>query len=239
MNFSLIKNSNRIKYLLLLSLVELLLINNAILAENLTLSDITAQLNSDKWFERENAALSLVKSHNIEKKQAVDLLLSTLIDEINSPLSIEKLAGSDGNITEVLKNVYCSAICSLGNDIVPYLEEKYYDTKGEYRDWLVVIIGFQQSEKVHSELRTLVIDNKNGWLRLKAIKALKMFHDSIDVDIFKTALADSFVVTRDSHVSNEMRYVYPIRAVAAGALKQFGYEVKRQGYEFIIVKKTE
>jgi len=208
-------------------------------AEDIALNEIINMFNSESWRERIEAAYLLVKYPELEKDFTADIILDALEEEINNPISTEKIRDSQKTKSEALKWRYCSAICSLGTDIVPYLEKSVKAATGEYKDWLIIALGFLKSESAHLLLHDIYLNNQNFWFRFDAIRALKGYRDSTDINIFKIALQDTTKVKKGIDKYGNIKYIYPIRPLAAGALMDYGYEISRQGSEFTIVKEPK
>jgi len=114
-------------------------------------------------------------------------------------------------------------IRELGPDVLPFLRSYKSDDK-ELIDIIWLARGYIKDETAKDTLIFLFQNSKNKFIRLYAIKGLRMMSDSSLVPVFEKALTDSF---------------REIKFEAFNALRVLGFKGHRIGMDSVYIEKEE
>lgn len=196
-------------------------------------------LSSANWMERSAGAMRLSELADIDLNQKVEILVNSLRNEIDAPLSMDMAEGSYMTINEYLKNQYCLTIKGLGTSAKETIIKSLNSTSGELKSRLMIILGLLGEKVYKNDIRKIYYSSEDGYLRLFALRALISFGDLEDVPLFKDALNDEFQAYNNSDVVGRNKNIYIIRMDAAGILGMLGYKLKAMGDGYIILSEPE
>jgi HEAT repeat protein len=194
------------------------------------------RIEKDWGIKRELAeVLGKVKTLKIETR--VNLILNELEKECRNPTSLEFDEDSYAPITECIKCRYRIIIEDIGTSAIPFLKKRMKKSKGEFKQRLVITLGFLKEQSVYSDLINILTKEKDGWLRAWAARALGILGNKNAIPFLKEALKDEFFVIPPKlsmSLQREYKY-YAVRSEAWSALLSLGVDVQRvDDYKFRI-----
>jgi hypothetical protein len=196
-------------------------------------------LKSDIWQFRDAGVALLVQLNDLDTTQIIAILINSLKDEIDSPLSLEGAAGTYFTVSEYLKNKYCLELRKFGSVAKREILKRLVSAEGEFKSRFIILLGFLGDESYRDKIRQIYYDSNDGYLRLFALRGLMSFKDNEDVPLFKDALNDDFQAINNTDVVTRGKSLYIIRMDAAGALGMRGFKLKPDGDNYIIISEPD
>jgi HEAT repeat protein len=195
---------------------------------------ISRLMRDSLWQRRASTAWGLTERPDIPVERRAVLLLDILKREVTSPTNALRLEGSYLPMTSFLRIHYLHALETLGPQARAPVREAYEKSQGEVREWYSLALGATTTPEAAAPLRELVIKSRNVEVRMTAARYLGWLKDREAVPALRAALNDTAtaMVTSD-FVGLPRRRFYPVREQAAGALKELGLQVKRQGDTYL------
>lgn len=207
--------------------------------EDSLLNQALDNLQSDNWQFRDAGVSILTQIKDLDTSQVIDILINSLRDEIDDPLSFKAATGTYFTVTEYLRNLYCLTLKKYGEAAKRQILKRLDSAEGELKSRFIIILGFLGDKSYRDSIRRIYYDSEDGYLRLFALRSLIHFEDNEDVPLFKKALTDEFQVDDHSDVLTRRKNFYMIRMDAAGALAMRGYKLKPDGDSYIIISEPD
>lgn len=182
---------------------------------------------------RANIAKILGKDMTVDISEKVPLILELLKQECIIPLSSKPTGYVTGS--EFLKRQYLFAVEKMGTESVVIIQNMLNSSEGEFRDRLIIILGFLEHNEVFSDVLYILENSEDGFLRQLAAMALGKIGDKRAIPALTNALQDTFKRENVTDlIRPEKQFVYPVRSKACVSLKQLGINCNRRGWEFWI-----
>jgi hypothetical protein len=125
-------------------------------------------LKSDIWQFRDAGVALLVQLNDLDTTQIIAILINSLKDEIDSPLSLEGAAGTYFTVSEYLKNKYCLELRKFGSVAKREILKRLVSAEGEFKSRFIILLGFLGDESYRDKIRQIYYDSNDGYLRLFA-----------------------------------------------------------------------
>lgn len=194
---------------------------------------------SKDWRIMSKAARIFAKIEGIDIDLRVDEVLNALKKEIQKPSSLEKLRGSYATVTEYIRRQYILALSDIGYQAIPYLKQALTESTSIIeKQYMLIALGFLKDEEVFSELCDMVINEKEGYIRYGAARALGNIGNKDAIPLLLEMLHDPFVVPSGLDVfipGMDTSITYPVRDEAAGSLRQLGIKVHSFEHEHYVI----
>ncbi len=168
---------------------------------------------------RLGAAYALVQG-DVPAGEVIDQLGSALEEETSSPSSGPSFGWYD--YSETLQETYMAVMVALGPEAVPEIERRIESADPVSQGWYVVALGYL-GEPVDAELLALLSDSPTRPILVHAMELAARRELEEAVSVLTEYLKDDYVM-QDLHRSGGPPS-YPVRDVAAGALRRMGYVV--------------
>ncbi|MCP4634461.1 MAG: hypothetical protein GY855_16150 [candidate division Zixibacteria bacterium] len=185
-------------------------------------------ITSPNWWERIRAARSMADKEGIDKNKVATLIIDQLEKEINSPTSVKRGPGpAYKDISDRMKRQYFLGLADFGQDIKNHLSDEMNLSSGELKKYLILTLGFLKDENVHDDIRELLANHPDVYIRATAAIALRYYWDVNDILLFKEALNDTAWIRNPSDVIFEGKpeFIYPVRREVKVTLRNMGYKV--------------
>jgi len=182
---------------------------------------------------RANIAKILGKDMTVDISEKVPLILELLKQECIIPLSSKPTGYVTGS--EFLKRQYLFAVEKMGTESVVIIQNMLNSSEGEFRDRLIIILGFLEHNEVFSDVLYILENSEDGFLRQLAAMALGKIGDKGAIPALTNALQDTFKRENITDVKRtKEQFIFPVRDSACGVLNILGVKCKRRGWEFWI-----
>jgi HEAT repeat protein len=198
--------------------------------------------------QRVQAIRELVKTTDVNNETKVEILLSSLAEEISKPESGQLIENGYVSEEEFFKRQYMSALADAVKNNLPIIKkhleaikrDRFSNKRKESVEWqerTSLILGMLGEKKVLADIRKILIQSKDGNIRQTAAHVIKSVGDKQAIPQLKIALNDPYQVSYK--MPSETRTIYPVRAKAAAALIKLGVYVDFKGNGEYLVPSTE
>lgn len=170
--------------------------------------------------ERRLGAVYALAEADLAVPEAVEQLDVALKAELSSPSEGPRFGWFD--YSETLQEAYMAALVALGPDAVPEIERRARSVDGRARAWYVIALGYL-GEDVDDELITLLEDPPSRPVAAHVIEVVGRLGLEEAVPALAAYLDDDYSF-QDPHRPGQPPD-YPLRDIAAAALRRLGYTV--------------
>ena len=140
--------------------------------------------------------------------------------------------------TEVLKSAFGKAIIRISNNNKDLIWNLALGATGEYYNQLMLMLGELKDSTAHIEIRKIAHGSTTIFTKYIAIRTLSLYKDTLDAQIFLSALNDTSTYYQNKDIyGEEINLKSYMGTTALGALKYMGYSTKNKNGKFEIEKK--
>jgi len=204
------------------------------------MSQIEKLTKSPAWNDRYRAAFLIGSSSIADTAWALETLLKGIQIELRNPSSLKMSPGSYATNSEKVLQKYVEVLVHLGPSIRISLRHSIDTLSGDFKNWIIIVLGFLKDESVHEELKAIFSSSSNLFIRLMSIEALGTYADTTDIPIILEAYSDTSKVTmtmdHDVPGGDFKEDIRPLVGAALFALGKMGYTIQSEG-DHIILKK--
>jgi hypothetical protein len=195
----------------------------------ITKEELTSLIHSDYWGDRLSAAQHIPVVFGDDTLGAVKLIFSGLKQEAIMSKSEPNNMGSYLTHSEDIIRQYIYSLAQIGPNISDSLYNIASKLVGIQKTATIIALGFMQDNRVHPDIRNIIINETDLNLRVMAILSIANYKDTNDVPILVQALTDTqkVTVTMDySMPDGKLTQIsYPIRSAANNVLVDMDYEI--------------
>jgi len=180
---------------------------------------------------REIAVEMLASKTDIDTSDALNYLYEAFVREIENPTSHIVATNSVLTETECILIYYKNGFIRYGEKGKAFLKSKLGKVNTEIETRIILILGAMCDPSVHDKIGSIYYESANPYIRLQAIRSLKVYSDTTDILVYMAALKDDLY-----EVHGDLK-LYATRGTAAGMLREFGFDVKVNRGEYTVSPK--
>jgi len=197
---------------------------------NKDLDSLENLLNHDYYEKRSSIFNNVILGEKADTSKFIDLLLKALILESELPDTSVWAISYRLPLSPLHIEAYLMYLADNGANYISQINSFAKNTSGDAGKWALISLGFLRHVSIKKDLRTIILNNPNPYLRARAVGALSEYDELDDFEIFKQSLADTFFIHVQSDVFLEDGTStdyddYRVRNEAIEALRNLGYSV--------------
>jgi hypothetical protein len=222
-----------------LFIIFLILGGQDLAAVNNDLGTIDSILQNGPEFKKGGAVRDMLSIPDLDTVRAISILLNALEREVENQSKKAQSINAFLPPQEGKLNHFTLPLIRLGlhTKEAIYKIREQRNISSEFEARLNFILGNLKDVNVHDEVLGIFRSSQNPFTRALALQTLANYRDTLDIQVFREALNDSFYYDPYGLVTEHQNEDYfPVRLAATNGLAVLGYKTTKDGNNFQVSK---